>query len=51
MKQWLAAHILSADDLRMEENISISNKEIYVSLSMVFIALALFGIIVRVLGT
>jgi hypothetical protein len=50
MKQWFATHILSADDLRMEENIPLSNKEFTVLLSMVFIALALFGIVVRVLG-
>jgi hypothetical protein len=50
MKQWIAGHILSADDLRMAENIPISNKELYISLSMVCIALALFGIVVRVLG-
>jgi hypothetical protein len=50
MKQWIAAYILSADDFRMEENIPLSNKEFTVLLSMVFIALALFGILVRVLG-
>ena len=50
MKQWLAAHILSADDLKMEESIPLSNKEFTVLLSMVCIALALFGFVVRVLG-
>ena len=50
MKQWIAGHILTAGDFRMEENIPLSNKEFYVSLTMVCIALALFGIIVRVLG-
>jgi len=50
VKQWIAGHILTADDLRMEETIPISNKEFYVSLSMVSVALALFGIFVRVLG-
>ncbi|MGD0037408.1 MAG: hypothetical protein ABSC53_08970 [Bacteroidota bacterium] len=50
MKQWIAGHILSAEDSRMEENIPISNKELTVSLSMVCAALALFAIIVRVLG-
>jgi hypothetical protein len=50
MKQWIAGHILSADDLRMEETIPISSKEFYVSLSMVSVALALFGFVVRVLG-
>jgi hypothetical protein len=50
MKQWIAGHILTADDLRMEEIIPISNKELTISLSMVCAALALFGIVVRVLG-
>jgi len=50
MKQWIAAHILSADDLRMEENIPLSNKEFTISITMVSIALALFGIVVRMLG-
>jgi hypothetical protein len=50
MKQWLAGYILSTEDLRMEENIPLSNKEFTVLLSMVGVALALFGIIVRVLG-
>jgi len=50
MKQWIAGHILSADDFRLEENIPLSNKEFAISLSMVFIALALFGFVVRVLG-
>ena len=50
MKQWIAGHILSDDDFRMEENLPLSNKEFAISLSMVFIALALFGVVVRVLG-
>jgi hypothetical protein len=50
MKQWLAAHILSADDLKMEETIPLSNKEFTISITMVCIALALFGIVVRVIG-
>ena len=50
MKQWIAGHILTADDLRMEETIPISKKEFTISLSMVTIALALFGFFVRVLG-
>ena len=50
MKQWIAGHILSDDDFRMEEIIPISNKEFTISLSMVTIALALFAIFVRVLG-
>ena len=51
MKQWIAGHILTADKFGMEELTPISNKEFYVSLSMVFIALALFGSLVRVIGT
>jgi len=50
MKQWISGIILSADDLREEENAPLSNKEFYISMSMVCIALALFGVIVRVLG-
>ncbi len=50
MKQWIAGNILTADDFRMEENIPISNIELIVSLSMVCFALALFAIIVQVLG-
>ena len=50
MKQWIAGHILIADDFRKEENIPLSNQEFYISLSMVCAALALFGIVVRVLG-
>jgi hypothetical protein len=50
MKQWLSGLTLSADDLREDENAPLSNKEFYISMSMVCIALALFGIIVRVLG-
>jgi hypothetical protein len=50
MKQWISGIILSADDLREEESAPYSNKEFTISLSMVCAALALFGIIVRVLG-
>ena len=50
MKQLIAGYILTADDFRMEENLPLSNKEFAISLSMVFIALALFGVVVRVLG-
>jgi hypothetical protein len=50
MKQWIAGHILTADDFRMEETIPLSNKEFYVSIGMVFVALTHFGIVVRVLG-
>jgi hypothetical protein len=51
MKQWIAGHILSTNDLSIEEIIPMSDKEFYVSLSMVFVALTLFGIIVQVLGS
>jgi len=50
MKQLISGYILTADDLRREENVPISNKELTVSLSMVCAALTLFAIIVRVLG-
>jgi hypothetical protein len=50
MKQWIAEHVLTDEELRMEETIPISTKEFTMSLSLVGIALALFGIIVRVLG-
>ena len=50
MKQLISGYIFTADDLRMEENVPISNKELTVSLSMVCAALTLFAIIVRVLG-
>jgi hypothetical protein len=50
MKQWIAGIILSADDLRAEEIVPFSNKEFTISMSMVCVALALFGIIVRVLS-
>jgi len=50
MKQWISAHILSAEELRLEENIPISNQEFFLSLSLVGIALAFFGIIIRVFG-
>ena len=50
MKQWIAGYLLTVDDLKSEENNPLSNHEFYISLSMVGIALALFGIVVRVLG-
>ncbi len=50
MKQLISGIILSADDLRAEENAPFSNKEFTISMSMVCVALAFFGIIVRVLG-
>ena len=51
MKQWISGIILSADDLRVEDNAPLSNKEFYISMSMVCIALALFAIFVRVFGS
>ena len=50
MKHLIAGYILSAEDLRMEGTIPLSNKEFTVLLSMVFIALAIFGFVVRVFG-
>ena len=50
MKQWFAAHILSEEDFGMEEPLPFSNKEFAVLLGMVGFALALFGVIVRVMG-
>jgi hypothetical protein len=50
MKQWIAGHLLTVDDFKAENNIPLSNQEFYISLSMVCVALALFGIVVRVLG-
>jgi hypothetical protein len=50
MKQWIAAHILSTEDLLMEETLPITNKELISSLSLVISALALFGIIIHLLG-
>jgi hypothetical protein len=50
MKQWIAGHILTADNFGMEELTPISNKEFFISLCMVFTGLAIFGIAVHVLG-
>lgn len=50
MKQWIAEHILVAGNVKMEETMPISDKEFTISLSMVGIAFALFGIVVRVFG-
>ena len=49
MKQWLSAHILSSEDFMPEDTFPISNEELYISLSMVGIALVLFAIIVHLL--
>jgi hypothetical protein len=49
MKQWLTEHILSSEDFMPEDTFPISNEELYISLSMVGIALALFAVIVHLL--
>jgi hypothetical protein len=50
MKQWLVSNILSTDNMQMFESGPISDREFAISITMVFFALALFGIVVRVLG-
>jgi hypothetical protein len=50
MKLWFVNNILSADNKQMFESGPISDKEFTISITMVVIALALFGIVVRVLG-
>jgi hypothetical protein len=50
MKQWFSSSILSTDNMQMFESGPISEREFAISITMVCIALALFGIIVRVLG-
>ncbi|GEM_PF-1752248 len=50
MKQWIAAHILSLEDLSREEGMPMSGKEFYISLGMVAGALFLFGVLVHFLG-
>ncbi|MCX6120934.1 MAG: hypothetical protein NTX44_04900 [Ignavibacteriales bacterium] len=50
MKQWLVNNILSTDNMQMFESGPIGDKEFTTSITMVGIALALFGIVVRVLG-
>jgi hypothetical protein len=50
MKQWFVRNILSTDNMQMFESGPISDKEFTVSITMVFIALALFGILVRSFG-
>jgi hypothetical protein len=51
MKQWFASHILSAEDLLMEETLPITDKDFYASLSLVLSALLLFGIVIHLLGS
>ena len=50
MKQWFVNNILSTDNMQMFESGPISDKEFTISITMVFIALTLFGIIVKVFG-
>ena len=50
MKQWLAAHILSPEDVWREESLPITNSEFLMSLSMVAGALAVFAVIIHVVG-
>jgi hypothetical protein len=50
MKQWFVSNILSTDTMQTFESGPISNKEFTISITMVVIALALFGVVVRVLG-
>ena len=50
MKQWIVGHLLIANDVRMRNEIPLTNQEFYISLGMVGVALAIFGIVVRVLG-
>jgi hypothetical protein len=47
MKQWLSAHILAPENFRIEESLPMSDKEFYISLSMVCTALALFGVLIH----
>jgi hypothetical protein len=51
MKQWLAGHLFSTDDFRIEDTFPISDKEFYISLSMVIIALAAFAVFIHILGS
>ena len=47
MKQWLVSNILSTDNMQMFESGPISDREFTISITMVFFALAIFGILVR----
>jgi hypothetical protein len=47
MKQWLSAQILSSEDFMPEDTFPISNKEFYISLSMLIIALVLYGVVLH----
>ena len=50
MKQWFVSNILSTDNMQTFESGPISDKEFTISITMLFIALALFGFVVRVFG-
>jgi hypothetical protein len=50
MKKWFAAHILTTDNLTLEEDMPISNSDFAISISLIIGALAIFGIIIHVLG-
>ncbi len=50
MKQWFVINILSTDTMQIFESGPIDSKEFTISMTMVGIALALFGIAVRILG-
>jgi hypothetical protein len=50
MKQWFVNNILSTDNMQTFVSGPMSNREFTISITMVGIALALFGIVVRVLG-
>jgi hypothetical protein len=51
MKRWIAGHLLSADDLYLDETFPISDKEFYISLSMVLAALGAFTILIYIFGS
>ena len=50
MKQWFVSNILSTDTMQMFESGSISDREFTVSITMVFLALSIFGVVVRAFG-
>jgi hypothetical protein len=50
MKQWFVSNILSVNTMEMFESGPISNREFTISLTMVFLALSVFGIVVRAFG-
>jgi hypothetical protein len=50
MKQWFVTNILSARYMQVVETGPIGSREFTISMTMVVAALALFGIVVRVLG-